>query len=473
MKKKSVLLLAAMLMFNLVACGEAGTASSVPDEIVSSSATESSVEESTVEESSTEESSTEEPSQESTVEESTQESGTEEKNLTEEEAAFDAYREQLLEEMESAKYGSNEEVNKFITDMFEKGMEDENPLLSPVSAYFALSMAASGSAGETKAEFEEVLGTSHAMNSGLMMKSLVSKNKDTYQLSIANSVWSDDEMNITSTYGDFVRDIYGSEFFHENLASEETMEHINEWCSEQTSGMIPHFLKEPLSQDARLSLINAVYMKGQWVNTFDPEDTQEKEFYKEDGSIVNVDMMKSFSQYNRYINTEYCKGTVLDYKDTDMAFLAVMPKDGMDVRECYRNLAKEDLATLISNSDREEMDVFLPKFEIECETDLSAITKDMGIQDAFSASRADFSLIGQTDYETGVCISTIRQRAKIKVDEEGTEAAAVTQITMVDACEAIEDYLLLEYNQPFVYMIVEKKTGMPLFIGIMDDPTIQ
>lgn len=468
MKKKSVLLLATMLMFNLVACGDAGTASSVPDEIVSGSTTESSVEESTVEESSTEE-----PSQESTVEESTQASGTEVKNLTEEEAAFDAYREQLLAEMASAEYGSNEEVNRFIADMFERRMEDENPLLSPVSAYFVLSMAASGSKGETKAEFEEVLGSSHAVTSGVMLNELMGKNTDNYQLSIANSVWSDDEMNVNKVYGDFVKDIYGSEFFQENLSSDEAMNHINEWCNDKTNGMIPSFLKEPLSQDARLSLINAVYMKGQWVNTFDPEDTQEKEFYKADGSIVNVDMMKSFSQYNRYINTEYCRGTVLDYKDTDMAFLAVMPKDGMDVRECYRNLAKEDLVTLISNSDREEMDVFLPKFELECETDLSEITKDMGIQAAFSASRAEFPLIGQTDYETGVCISEIRQQAKIKVDEEGTEAAAVTQITMVDACEAIDDYLLLEYNQPFVYMIVEKKTGMPLFIGIMDDPTIQ
>lgn len=370
---------------------------------------------------------------------------------------------------------SNEEklLIDFSTGLFARNMEEENPFLSPMSAYFALSMVGCGAQGETKSQFDKLMGKQHAVASAILMDELTGKDTKDFQLSIANSIWADKSMKVDKNYSKLMQDVYSSEIRSAELNTTKTMEDINQWCKKNTRDMIPELLKRPLSDDCKMAILNAVYMKAGWEEKFDKEDTNPMEFYREDGQVVMADMMTAYNSDRKYFYTQYANGVLLEYKDCDLAMMAVKPNKGKTVRECFEEFRKEDFKEIVDKACSKKMHLYFPKFELEFEANLTEMTKEMGLDLAFDSELAELGGIGRTDREESLYISDIFQKTKIIVDEEGTEAAAVTAILMDAMPTSVESHgpMVMKFDRPFLYMIVHEPTGTPLFIGIMDDPT--
>jgi len=234
-------------------------------------------------------------------------------------------------------------------------------------------------------------------------------------------------------------------------------------------------LEEPLDEDARMALFNTVYFYGEWHQKFKESNTYPDTFIKEDGQEVQVDMMHDYQCYRQYVAGDDFDGVILPYRDGDMAFVALKPTAGQPVRELYENLTEEVFQDIMSVEETTYMNLKLPKLEVTFDTVLNEKLQNMGIESAFDENLADFSALGRCSDGLGVYISLVRQKAVMKLDEEGTEAAAVTMVVLEEESAAVERQekpLEVFFDEPFLYMIVNTAEEVPLFMGIMDQPEV-
>lgn len=361
-------------------------------------------------------------------------------------------------------------LQHFSYDLFAGSLEQENPVLSPASAYLALGLAGAGAEGETAREFESVQGSDAEVFCGDLMKILERSSED-LQVTIANSVWVDEELEPDSSWTDRVTRLCGAEMFHRQLSSAETMEELNGWISRETGGLIPRFLTQPLAENTRLALLNAIYFNGKWISPFETQATAERPFTNTSGEEVTVDMMHVYAQERLYLKNDIAEGVELPYRE-NYAFIALKPTGDRTVREMYEQLSMEEVAGMREEKDSRLMNLRLPKFEISFDMELNEVLADMGLNLAFDPERADFTGIGSNQSGNPLYIDLVRQKAVIRVDEEGTEAAAVTMVMTNEACALMEEQPIdVFFDEPFLYMIVESESGLPLFIGIVDDPS--
>lgn len=393
-----------------------------------------------------------------------------------------------MEEMEeienttqiSQEYGQEDgnmdaKVADFSYDLLGFHAQDKNPVLSPVSAYLALSMAGCGAEGATKDEFDNVLGKDMMELATDMMNTFPSKS-DVLKLSIANSAWIDDEFTVNDAWMDTIQSQMDAEPYQADLSTEETMNHINDWIDEKTNGMIDKMLMEPLEDRTRLALFNTVYFKGKWEIPFEASDTYKEDFYLQRGQeeTEQVDMMNMYAADLDYIANDFAEGVVLPYQNDgnqNMAFIALKPIGDTDVRDVYSKLTRKVMQDMLVNKQTTLVNLKLPKFEITFDKNLTECLKNMGLSECFDEAKANFDQIGKTKSGDNLYIGLVRQKAKIIVDEEGTEAAAVTEVLMMcGAALEPEEPKELYFNEPFIYMIMDTDNQIPLFIGILDNP---
>ncbi|MCM1187358.1 MAG: serpin family protein [Lachnoclostridium sp.] len=404
-------------------------------------------------------------------------------------------------------------VQNFSYELFEQNIEQENPVLSPVSAYFAIGLAGIGSEGETAEEFNEVLGGSYEELSKDLMGRLLQETdflqwnkdasskigepsgetkdvpqKDGLQVSIANSAWLEEDFGATCTrttegatmterltvkqeWLDDAKDFYNAEIVQTELSTVETQERINTWLNRKTNGLIKDFLSEPLPNDTRLALFNTVYFHGNWKNPFEAYMTGEQEFTTNSGEKLKVGMMQMYFTRQQYLGNDIAEGVILPYQGGSYSFVALKPAGGSSVREMYAQLTLDEISRMIDEAQEIDINLRLPKFEITYEQKLNDSLENMGLKRAFDPENADFSGIGNISEGHNLYIDLVRQKAVIRVDEEGTEAAAVTEAAMADGgVMMMEPPKDVFFDQPFLYLIMEKETKVPLFMGIMDNP---
>lgn len=361
-------------------------------------------------------------------------------------------------------------VQQFSYELFLRNQEDTNPVLSPVSAYLAMGMAGLGAGGKTRLEFERVLDGDMLCIPDYMMKNFPGEEAG-MQISLANSAWLSDELEVKDSWLNYLSSQYLAQAFKGNLSSEACMDSVNAWILEQTYGLIPAFLEEPLSADAGLALFNTIYFKGNWQAPFEANSTREREFTTSGGETVLVDMMQKYHCSLDYVHTETMDGVMLPYESGNLVFVALKPTAGQSVREMYGEITFEDLEILLQGKERILVNLQLPKFKITFDKELNDSLIGMGLEQAFDGGMADFSGIGTMPEGKNFYISLVRQKAVICVDEEGTEAAAATEVEMREAAaELAEEPLNVFFCEPFLYMIMDTETNVPLFMGIMDDP---
>ena len=249
-----------------------------------------------------------------------------------------------------------------------------------------------------------------------------------------------------------------------NLSSKEALTKINGWVSEKTEHMIEEFLQEAPSEDVQMILLNAVYFKGEWKEQFDKEDTVREKFYGKD-KTSEIDLMCQYDKKYRYIETDGIKAIELPYENENIVMDILLPlsEDG-DIHKIFSKLSekkKSNIFKKLSKTEPEQIaSVIVPKFEIEYGVqEITNHLKSLGMNRAFDSQTAEFSKIS-----SGLYAGAVFHKAKIEVDEEGTQAAAATEVQMRKITCAVGEKLFIA-DQPFLFVVRDKANDMILFMG--------
>ena len=238
--------------------------------------------------------------------------------------------------------------------------------------------------------------------------------------------------------------------------------------------MIPGILDE-IPEDARMYLINAMAFEGEWMCQYEESDIYEGSLFTNyDGSTTEVTML--YSTENEYFNIAGGTGFIRPYKGGEYSFVGILPEEGTSVEEFLAKLAEngEDFADVIKNPEYsyDNVIVRIPEFSSEYFVEMSSILQEMGMEDAYDPNLADLSgmvsAVDAPDYNA--YIGRVLHKTFIDVNREGTRAAAVTAIETLDACAApmIEEPVYVYLDRPFVYGIVDNATGLPVFLGTVN-----
>ena len=352
-------------------------------------------------------------------------------------------------------------------DILRANAGEDSTLISPLSVLSALAMTANGAEGDTLTEMEMVLGGTREELNRWMDRNMDSLSREALRL--ANSIWikEDDAFTVQEAFVTAVEDIYRAEVRTVPF-DDTTLQAINGWVDEKTDGMIPEILDE-ISEDAILYLINALAFDARWAEPYSESSVREGIFTAEDGQEQAAELM--YAEGSNYLETEQATGFLRWYEDQEYAFAALLPKDGVTVEELLESLTGEDLLALVSDPQKVTVYSAIPKFESETSLGLADTLKAMGMEDAFHERLANFS--GMGSYAGGnLYISRVLHNTRIRMAEQGTQAGAATVVEVNRATGAIgaaTDVKTVHLDRPFVYLILDGESRLPVFMGTCMD----
>ncbi|MCL2052911.1 MAG: serpin family protein [Oscillospiraceae bacterium] len=356
----------------------------------------------------------------------------------------------------------------FAVELFKRSYDDtENSLVSPASVLFAMSMAANGANGETLTQMENALGGGMPiaeLNEHLRNYRLWLPSEENAKLSIANSIWYRDEFDVRDEFLQINKDYYNA-LVKSALFDPSTVKEINGWVEENTDGMIDEILND-IPNAAIMYLINAVAFDAQWANIYEEHQVRERDFTNINGEIQKADMMSSDESI--YIRDDKAIGFIKPY-DSSYSFAAVLPNEDVSIDEYISSMTGENLMELLNGQRGAKVKAELPKFSYEYGIELKSPLEDMGITTAFDENYADFKGIGYSPRGGNIFISRVMHKTFIEVDEKGTKAAAVTVVEMEETDSVSEpNYIYVILDRPFIYMIIDNETNLPLFMGVLN-----
>ena len=361
---------------------------------------------------------------------------------------------------------------RLAVDLFQSSVlesKDENVLISPLSIQLALAMTANGADGNTKAEMEALLGgeiSLEDLNEYLYsyVNNLPSAEK--YKLQIANSIWFRDDEGRLQVEKDFLQknaDYYGAQAYKAAF-DDQTLKDINNWVKDHTDGMIDSILDQ-IDEDAVMYLINALVFDAEWQHVYDKSDVYKGKFTNIGGTEKQVDMMHS--EETVYLQDENAIGFMKPYSGSKYNFAVLLPNEGVDIYEYIAGLTGESLMETLSTPQLGMVMATLPKFSYEYELTMNDVLKELGMPSAFSGDTADFSKMAHSS-RGNIYIGDVLHKTFISVDELGTKAGAVTKVQMNDESAPMSEWVVT-LNRPFVYMIIDNETNLPVFIGTVMD----
>lgn len=358
---------------------------------------------------------------------------------------------------------------KIYREMF-KDFGEDDLFISPYSIFTAMAMTYEGAKGKTAEEMKEVLCIEQDNESfHLYVKSLYDLfNKN--GISTANALWPRIGLQLLQDYVDVIKTYYGGDIKPIDYSDPARASGIiNDWIENQTRGRI----KDMIPQDAidpvytTLILTNAIYFKGIWRIKFDEKNTTNRSFTTQDKKTVQVPTMCLKGVYFNYTENEWMQALELPYRDCNLSMLIILPKKGYDLSHTINQLNENFFSNLTKSMSECKVNVYLPKFEIKTPTyGLKKYLKNLGMLNAFTPS-ANFSGIAR---DVG-WIDEVLHKAFVKVDEEGTEAAAATAVVMMKTSIDSEQVRVFDCDHPFMFFIFHKDTGTILFMGCVNDPT--
>lgn len=337
----------------------------------------------------------------------------------------------------------------FFKEVNKNTPSDQNVLTSPYSAGVLLSMLAEGAEGQTRAEFDQVLG-------GSLYKAEDLGSNDTLTVDSANSIWVSDNFSVRNRYVSLLEKDFDAFITTQNFADPATVRAINNWCAEHTSDKILEIIDEISPSDVMI-LVNALYFNAPWYDEFDPEHTEDAVFHGKSGDVT-VPMMFRRGQYN-YIGYQGCKLIEIPYAAGDYSMYILLPPPGMSPDDVIPHISEYALNSAIKLMAPKEVVLRMPKFTLETEMLLNEPLQKMGLESAFS-SAANFKGISAMG---PLSLSVVKQKCYIDVSEKGTEAAAVTsaQVRMT-AVRAPQEFTV---DRPFIYIIASDEGKNILFAG--------
>ena len=342
------------------------------------------------------------------------------------------------------------------------GEKMDNWLVSPFSLQCALGMLSNGANRETREEILHALGLSqysqeevnayfkklieglHTVNSAITVKT-------------ANSVWGNAGVPLKEDFQKMNIENYSAMVSQLDFSDPSAVDQINAWCNQTTEGLIPSILEE-VNPTATVYLLNSLYFKARWESEFAPEKTQEGYFNTSSGKVVKADFMQT-QRMAAYVENEWFTSTSLSYQNDSYVMRLILPQPEISIDKVLQALSESD-GNLWKNVILADINLKMPRFTLENKMDLIPALQALGMKKAFT-NEADFSSMS----DIATYISLVQQATRLKVDEEGSEGAAVTVIEgdlMSPLPEEKVDFFL---DRPFLFQIIESSTGTVLFMG--------
>lgn len=353
---------------------------------------------------------------------------------------------------------------------------DGNLFFSPYSVSAALSMTLAGAAGETEKQMASLLRASediaayHASQAAFEKKIERIAKKGHVALETAHSLWPQKGYALSQAFLKDLKHYYGSTVNPVDYrdATETARKTINTWVEKKTRDKIPELLKPGiLNSLTRLTLVNAIYFKGDWSNRFESSATTDAPFFIRSDSTVSVSMMHQERKF-RYAASDSLQAIELPYSGEDLSMLILLPAEKNGISGLEQSLTPEGLDTLSESLRETTVSIFLPKFTVTSTLRLDEALRTLGMTDAFDPAKADFSRM--TTRNDKLFIGAVVHKAFIDVNEEGTEAAAATGV-VIGLTSAMPDPVpVFRADHPFLFIIRENRSGSILFMGKVAEP---
>ncbi|MCK4857386.1 MAG: serpin family protein [candidate division Zixibacteria bacterium] len=347
---------------------------------------------------------------------------------------------------------------------------DSNIFISPLSVAMALGMTYNGARNETQQAMQEVLElkgmTLPDVNESYRTLIDLLLNLDPkVKFQIANSIWYRDGLPVYPDFIDLNRTYFDAEVTSLDFNDPAAVVTINNWVDEKTNGKIDKII-DKIGPQMVMYLINAIYFKGDWTAKFDTANTRLDLFILSDGSPTNCQMMFQHGDFF-YFRGDGFAALDLPYGDGKYSMTIFLPDSVSGVDALIAQFSEVNWEVWFSSFQETELDVFLPKFELEYELKLNDVLSALGMGIAFDEYAADFSGIAPLTCGN-LYISEVKHKTYVKVDEDGTEAAAVTSVGI--AITGVLPQPQFRADHPFTFVIRENHSGTILFIGKIVEP---
>jgi serpin B len=341
----------------------------------------------------------------------------------------------------------------------------DNVSISPYGANLALALVVPGTRGETESELKSLLGYEGDVANLAGSLKITEYAKEGSPLKTATSLWIQDGFNVLSAFTDTAKANFAAEVEQVNFgAGSATADKINKWVDKNTNSKIQKLIEE-VDPETRLIAISAIYFFADWKRQFDKKLTKEENFTLQNGEKKKVKMMR-----NQKVNFKYGKGMdsqwiEMPYKSGGFSAIVILPDNGVNPADVVKKLTADNFNDTLKKLKSQKLDVKLPQFKVEFTTSLKSALTDAGVKKMF-ASGADLTGISPS---RKLQVSDVVQKVFIKVDEQGTEAAAATSIGIRTTSVQIERPPIEFYvDRPFIFVV--KEGNNILFVSKVTKP---
>ncbi|MDO3409484.1 serpin family protein [Saccharibacillus sp. CPCC 101409] len=357
----------------------------------------------------------------------------------------------------------------------EPGEESTGPnrMVSPAGIAIALSMLKAGARGDSDRELDKVLKlnglSGEALDSAqLVMREMLRGYDPSIRMDIANSIWSREGFALKPDYVNTLQKDYGARAEALDFDSARAAETMNAWAAENTAGKIEQVIAAPIDPDAVLFLMNAMYFKGSWTQPFEAEQTQDLPFTTAAGEETTVPTMAQQGEYD-YLDAEGFQAIRLPYGESGNFGMVLALPDEDSSLDAFKRKYLPRFGKWSKQLDDAQGRVELPKFKLEDSLKLNDALIALGMPSVFDASKAELEGIGEARAGR-LYVSKVGHDTFIEVNEEGTEAVAVTSITVEDGAAPGGRPFELRLNRPFFFAITDKTTDLIVFMGEVGSP---
>lgn len=378
----------------------------------------------------------------------------------------------LREETKALVKSNNEFAFKAYSEMSKK---NGNIFFSPFSLSAASAMVLGGAKGVTADQIAHVMQLHPNQKNlhaefALLLNQLIPDDKETH-LAIANGLWIQKGLLISPIYQNLLRTNYNSEMKVVDFASnpKAAATSINAWAQHHTNGRVKNLVQsDSLSPAILFAMTDTVYFQTRWSNEFNPSKTMPDDFWVDNNQKINIKLMKQKDHFFHF-TTEWGQGLEMRYIGGKYSMVVLLPNQRNGLVDLEKQLNQQSLENWVSTLQKKEVEVFFPKFELDCNLSLDNFLSNLGMPLAFNDD-ADFS--GITKNHRKIKLHKAIQKSFIKVDEEGTEAIALTMTYGVPGGITIPKAPppIFRADHPFIFLIRERTTNSILFIGRVTNP---
>ncbi|MCS6950005.1 MAG: serpin family protein [bacterium] len=349
--------------------------------------------------------------------------------------------------------------------------EGKNLFFSPASITLALAMTYNGAAGDTEQAMAKAMSlggmTKEELNQAVLdLRQSLQSADSKVELSIANSLWARQGVSFKKQFLDANRRYFGAQISVLDFAAPEALQAINRWVSSSTKGKIEKIV-DRIPPDTVMFLLNAIYFHGKWQKPFDKSLTQEKPFTLANGEQKRVPMMAQVGRFP-YLKGEGFQMVSLPYGGGRYSMVIALPDEGVSLNQWLESLDAKSWKEWTSRLVSSDGEVQLPRFKMEYDKTLNDALKALGMAVAFEPDRADFTGMRE---QRDLYLQKVHHKAVVEVNEEGTEAAAVTSVQVgITSVQQPRPPFKMIVDRPFFFAIRDTRTGMVLFLGAVYEP---